>query len=167
MWVHGFSVQVLQSAIPIPGSLFYDQRHIENVVNARVLLLLSEHKTTARTVVCWSPEGAVPTAIPQMFVCLPLGLLQLSARIRRLLRSGIVRTPSYAPSRLRHLLSQVKEQLTIGLAHLAQESAEQREQTRIFAGAAPQQISFGFAIRKIRELGWFFTIVEQLVERNF
>jgi len=68
---------------------------------------------------------------------------------------------------VRHLLSHVHEQPTVAFVATTHQLAQAAQQARIFTLAAPCNLVSGFTLRKIGELGRFFSVVEQLVERNF
>ena len=66
-----------------------------------------------------------------------------------------------------HLLGHVKKQATVAFFNLAQQTAKTPKVTRVLAGAAPCDIVRALPLRKIRQLGRFFAVVEELVERDF
>jgi hypothetical protein len=67
---------------------------------------------------------------------------------------------------VRHLLSHIDEQPAVAFVATTHQPAQAAQQTRIFTLAAPGNLVSGFTLRKIGQLGRFFAIVEQLVERN-
>jgi hypothetical protein len=89
---------------------------------------------------------------------------ELASKAVRL--EGLANEVPLRASGLRHVLGHEKEHLAIAFRHPAQEEAEGHQHLRIFARAAPKKIGFGFAMRKIRQLGRFLAVIEELVEWN-
>ena len=67
---------------------------------------------------------------------------------------------------VRHLLGHVYKQPAVAFVTTTHQPAQAAQQTRIFTLAAPGNLVSGFTLRKIGQLGRFFAVVEQLVERN-
>ena len=68
---------------------------------------------------------------------------------------------------VRHLLGHVDKQPAVAFIATTHQPAQAAQQSRIFTLAAPCDLVSGFTLRKIGQLGRFFAVVEQLVERNF
>jgi hypothetical protein len=66
-----------------------------------------------------------------------------------------------------HFLSHVEQQSPVALFDAAQEPAETAQITRVFPCATPGDIIRALPLWQIGELGWFFAVVEHLVERHF
>src|SRR5689334_11465943 len=83
---------------------------------------------------------------------------------REPLSRGIVNPPELAG---RHLLSHVQQQPPVAFFDATHQPAELAQKTSLFPGAAPDNIVGAFALRKVGELGWFLSVIEELVERDF
>jgi len=66
-----------------------------------------------------------------------------------------------------HLLSHVKQETPVGFFNATHQPAKLAQKTSFFPGAAPDNIVRAFAFRKIGECGWFFAVIEKLIERDF
>src|SRR5215470_56772 len=65
-----------------------------------------------------------------------------------------------------HLLGHVQNEFTICFVGLAQQAAKFVKKTRILAGAAPSDVVTRLALREVRQLRRFFTVVEELIKRH-
>ena len=63
-----------------------------------------------------------------------------------------------------HLLRHVQNELTIFIFDFAQKTTQLVEETGFFANASPGDIVRRFALGKIGQLGWLFSVVEELIE---
>ena len=66
-----------------------------------------------------------------------------------------------------HLLGHVEKQSAVTFFNTPQQAPKTPQITRFFAGGTPRDIVRALPLGKVRQLGWFFTIVEELVERHF
>src|SRR6266853_758982 len=66
-----------------------------------------------------------------------------------------------------HFLGHVKDELAIPFFHLAQQAAKLVEKACIFTDAAPCDVIGRLALRKIRQLRRFLTVIEKLIEWAF
>jgi hypothetical protein len=66
-----------------------------------------------------------------------------------------------------HFLSHVKQKPTVAFFNATHEPAKLVQKTGLFPGAAPNDFVGAFALRKIGELGRFFSVIEELVKRDF
>jgi hypothetical protein len=66
-----------------------------------------------------------------------------------------------------HFLSHVKQEPAIVILDATQEPAKLAQKTGFFSCAAPNDFVGVFALRKVGKLGRFFTVIEELVERDF
>jgi hypothetical protein len=66
-----------------------------------------------------------------------------------------------------HFLSHVKQEPPIVIFNATEEPAKLAQKTGFFSCAAPNDIVGAFALRKIGKHGRFFTVIEELVERDF
>src|SRR5271169_1577946 len=66
-----------------------------------------------------------------------------------------------------HLLSHVKQEPTVAFFNATHEPAKLVQKTGLFPGAAPNDIVGAFALRKVRKLGRFFSVIEELIEWDF
>src|SRR5712692_2597321 len=63
-----------------------------------------------------------------------------------------------------HFLSHVKDELAVPFFHLAQQAAKLVEKACIFTDAAPRDVIGRLALRKIRQLRRFLTVIKELIE---
>ena len=77
---------------------------------------------------------------------------------------GIGKPPDLAGG---HLLSHVKQEPTVVIFDATHEPAKLAQKTGLFPGAAPDDIVGAFALRKVGEHGRFFTVIEELIKRDF
>ena len=66
-----------------------------------------------------------------------------------------------------HLLSHVKQEPAVPFFDSTHEPAKLIQKTGFFSGAAPNDIVGALALRKVGKLGGFFSVIEELVERDF
>src|SRR5260370_16179163 len=66
-----------------------------------------------------------------------------------------------------HFLVHVKDELAISFFHLAQQAAKLVEKACIFTDAAPGNVIGRLALRKIRQLRRFLTVIKELIEWAF
>src|SRR5216684_177890 len=66
-----------------------------------------------------------------------------------------------------HFLGHVKDELAIPFFHLAQQAAKLVEKACIFTDAAPGNVIGRLALRKIRQLRRFLTVIKELIEWAF
>jgi hypothetical protein len=66
-----------------------------------------------------------------------------------------------------HLLSHVQEKTPVWLFDPRQQPAKTPQKTRFLTLAAPRDIVSRLPLRKIRQLWWFLSVVEKLIEGNF
>jgi hypothetical protein len=62
-----------------------------------------------------------------------------------------------------HLLRHVEQQTTIAFIDPAEQTAEAPQNASVFSTSAPRDIVGGLSLRKIRQFGWFFAVVEKLI----
>jgi len=66
-----------------------------------------------------------------------------------------------------HLLRHVKQEPTVAFFNATHEPAKLVQKTGLFPGAAPDNFVGVFALRKVGKLGRFFSVIEELIERDF
>src|ERR1700737_2821159 len=66
-----------------------------------------------------------------------------------------------------HLLSHVEQEPTVRFFNATHQPAELVQKTSLFPGTAPNDIVGAFALRKIGEFGWFLSVIEKLIKRDF
>ena len=66
-----------------------------------------------------------------------------------------------------HLLSHVKQEPTVAFFNATHQPAKLVQKTSLFPGAAPDDIVSALALRKVGEFGRFFSVIEELIERDF
>jgi hypothetical protein len=66
-----------------------------------------------------------------------------------------------------HLLSHVEQEPTVGFLNTTHQPAELVQKTSLFPVAAPNDIVSALALRKIGEFGRFFSVIEELIKRDF
>src|SRR3984957_9148717 len=66
-----------------------------------------------------------------------------------------------------HLLRHIEQQTTIAFIDPAEQTAETPQDASVFSTSAPRDIVGGLSFGKIRQFGWFFAVVEKLVEWDF
>ena len=66
-----------------------------------------------------------------------------------------------------HLLGHVKKQATVAFLYASQQPAKTTQVTRFFSGGAPRDVIPALPLGKVRQFGWFFAVIEELVERHF
>ena len=66
----------------------------------------------------------------------------------------------------RHFLSHVHDQLAVALVEAAQQAAQFGQKTCFLAGSTPGDLRSGAALGEVRQFGWFFPVVEKLIEWN-
>jgi len=66
-----------------------------------------------------------------------------------------------------HLLSHVKQEPTVAIFDAAHQPAKLVQKTGFFAGAAPNDLVSASALWKVGKCGRFFSVVEELIERDF
>src|SRR5579862_922944 len=89
---------------------------------------------------------------PRLFTCATLATLTLDA---------------FGDFPLRHLLRHEKHQCPVTFFHAAEQAAELCKHALVFAGVTPHKVIGGLSFWQIRELRWFFTIIEKLVHWDF
>lgn len=65
-----------------------------------------------------------------------------------------------------HLLSHVQQELAIAFFDATHEPAKLVQKTGLFPGASPNDIVSALALRKVGEGGRFFSVIEELIERD-
>jgi len=63
-----------------------------------------------------------------------------------------------------HFLGHVKDEFAVPILHFAQQAAKLVEKACIFAGASPGNVIGRLALRKIRQLRRFLTVIKELIE---
>ena len=63
-----------------------------------------------------------------------------------------------------HFLGHVQNEFAIPFFHFAQQAAKLVEKACIFADASPGNVIGGLALRKIRQLRRFLTVIKELIE---
>jgi|SRR5271165_1115267 len=66
-----------------------------------------------------------------------------------------------------HFLSHVKQEPSVAIFNATHEPAKLVQKTSLFPGAAPNDIVGALALRKVGQDGRFFSVVEELIERDF
>src|SRR5579864_5662995 len=66
-----------------------------------------------------------------------------------------------------HLLSHVKQEPTVAFFNATHQPAKLVQKTSLFPGAAPNDFVGAFALRKVGKDGRFFSVIEELVKRDF
>jgi hypothetical protein len=66
-----------------------------------------------------------------------------------------------------HLLSHVQQEPTVAFFNATHQPAKLVQQTRLFAGAPPNDFVGAFALQKVGEFGRLFSVIEELVEGDF
>jgi hypothetical protein len=66
-----------------------------------------------------------------------------------------------------HLLGHVKQKPPVAVFDATHQPAKLAQQTSLFPGATPNDFVGASALRKVGKLGWFFSVIEELVERDF
>jgi hypothetical protein len=66
-----------------------------------------------------------------------------------------------------HLLSHVKQEPTVAFFNATHKPAKLVQKTSLFPDAAPNDIVGAFALRKVGKHGRFFSVIEELVKRDF
>jgi hypothetical protein len=66
-----------------------------------------------------------------------------------------------------HLLSHVKQEPAVAIFDATHEPAKLVQKTSLFPDAAPDDIVGAFALRKVGKHGRFFSVIEELIERDF
>jgi len=66
-----------------------------------------------------------------------------------------------------HLLSHVKQETPVAFFNATHQPAKLAQKTSFFPGTAPNNIVRAFAFGKIGECGWFFSVIEKLIKRDF
>src|ERR1700680_2404660 len=66
-----------------------------------------------------------------------------------------------------HLLSHVKQKPTVAFFNATHKPAKLVQKTSLFPGAAPHDVVGAFALRKVGKLGRLFSVIEELVKRDF
>jgi len=66
-----------------------------------------------------------------------------------------------------HLLSHVKQEPAVAIFDATHQPAKLVQKASLFPGAAPNDFVGAFALRKIGQHGRFFSVIEELVERDF
>jgi len=66
-----------------------------------------------------------------------------------------------------HLLSHVKQEPAVAFIDATHEPAKLVQKTSLFPGCSPNDFVGAFALRKIGKLGWLFSVVEELIKRDF
>src|SRR5258708_17556126 len=66
-----------------------------------------------------------------------------------------------------HLLGHVEQEPTVRFFNATHQPAELAQKTRLFPGAAPNDIVSALALRKIGEFGWFLSVIEKLIKGDF
>src|SRR6202795_3872417 len=66
-----------------------------------------------------------------------------------------------------HLLSHVKQKPTVAFFDATHEPAKLVQKTGLFPGAAPNDIVSASALRKVGQNGGFFSVIEELIKRDF
>src|SRR5258708_8161784 len=77
---------------------------------------------------------------------------------------GIGKPPDLAGG---HLLSHVKQEPTVVIFDAPHQPAKLAEKTGLFPGAAPDNIVGAFTLRKVGEHRRFFTVIEEVIKRDF
>src|ERR1700680_1523814 len=67
----------------------------------------------------------------------------------------------------RHLLSREHQDFPIAFCRSTKKAAKLVKPTYIFSGAAPCRIVSSLELRNIRQSGWFFPIIKELIYRDF
>jgi len=66
-----------------------------------------------------------------------------------------------------HLLSHVKQEAAIAIFDATEQPAKLVQKTSLFPGATPNDFVGAFALRKVGEHGRLFSVIEELVKRDF
>ena len=66
-----------------------------------------------------------------------------------------------------HLLSHVKQESAVAFWNTTHKPAKLGQKTGLFPDAAPNDIVGAFALRKVGEHGGFFSVIEELIKRDF
>src|SRR5579864_4055470 len=66
-----------------------------------------------------------------------------------------------------HLLSHVKQETAVAFFNATHQPAKLVQKTSLFPGTAPNDIVGASALRKIGEYGRFFSVIEELIKRDF
>src|ERR1700737_946070 len=66
-----------------------------------------------------------------------------------------------------HLLSHVEQEPTVRFFNATHQPAELVQKPSLFPGTAPNDIVGAFALVKIGEFGWFLSVIEKLIKRDF
>jgi hypothetical protein len=66
-----------------------------------------------------------------------------------------------------HLLSHVKQETSVAFFYATHQPAKLVQQTRLFAGTTPHDIVGASALRKVGKLRRFFSVIEELIKRDF
>jgi len=66
-----------------------------------------------------------------------------------------------------HLLSHVQQEPSVAFFDATHEPAKLVQKTSLFPGAAPNDIVSALALRKVGKHGRFFSVIEELVKRDF
>ena len=66
-----------------------------------------------------------------------------------------------------HLLSHVKQEPTVAFFDATHQPAKLVQKASLFPGATPNDFVGASALWKVGELGWFFSVIEELVEGDF
>jgi hypothetical protein len=66
-----------------------------------------------------------------------------------------------------HLLSHVKQEAAVVFFNATHQPAKLVQKTGLFPCAAPNDFVRALALRKVGKLGWLFSVIEDLVERDF
>ena len=93
---------------------------------------------------------------------MPSGPVSLYGRER--LSEGIGNPPDLAGG---HLLSHVKQEPTVAIFNATHEPAKLVQKSSLFPGASPDDIVRALALRKVGKLGRFFSVIEELIKRDF
>src|SRR5579885_994187 len=65
---------------------------------------------------------------------------------------------------IRHLLGHVHDQLAVFFLNLAQQTPKLVEKACFLAGAAPRNVVGRLALRQVRQLGRFLTVIKELIK---
>ena len=95
---------------------------------------------------------------------MPLGPLSLYVRER--LSNSFERIGTPLDLADGHLLSHVKQETAVAVFNATHQPAKLTQKTSLFPSAAPNDLVGAFALRKVGENGRFFSVIEQLVERD-
>jgi len=66
-----------------------------------------------------------------------------------------------------HLLSHVKQEPAVAFFDATHEPAKLAQKTSFFSGAAPNDLVGAFALGKVGKHGGFFSVIEELIKRDF